>query len=610
MQCDGWGTMRLPKRFNLDADRSRAAHQIRKLAWAVALFWLLAAVATSAVPVARAEGPWSTGWSDGQPSNNVTIITAHPSEPTVAFLGTAAGLYRTSNGGASWTVLSGALANPLALLVAPGVPHTLYTYAQPADGNGGAAGLWRSDDGGQSWGNQSGGAADALAGLGILLVDRERRDTLLAGTGRAGFGPGRIVKSTDAGANWREVYAVRSEFGVGEITTLVQAPADRRVLYAGHSVYHGGLMLRSSDGGESWTRLPQPNVPLFFPAALAVAPDDPQVIYVAFQAPSGSGILLYLSKDGGQSWAKLGLGLPTGPANGPLLQIDPNDARRLFLALRGGGAGVYASFDRGSSWTLLGDGPPSLRSASALALAASGRLLYAGTKDGVWQYVLPVAAVWSVDARFVEYYRQHDGLRVLGRPISGPLILGGHYAQYFEKGRIEDHSAQTADKNWQFMYGLLVDELQQKLANAYVGGDVSTITYATLGRFALPELRVPLPDGFQGGVARKSDGSVFVPFSAELKPDAGHSIPPRFWSYINRKALFPGGWLHDVGLPITEPITAVVDKGEVKGRSIVVQGFQRTVLTDDPLNPPEWQIERANVGTDLSTLLFSDPDQR
>ena len=139
MPCDGWGTMRLPKRFNLDADRSTAAHQIRKLAWAVALFWLLAAVATSAVPVARAEGPWSTGWSDGQPSNNATIITAHPNEPTAAYLGTAAGLYRTSNGGASWTVLSGALANPLALVVAPGVPHTLYTYAQPADGNGGAS---------------------------------------------------------------------------------------------------------------------------------------------------------------------------------------------------------------------------------------------------------------------------------------------------------------------------------------------------------------------------------------------------------------------------------------------------------------------------------------
>jgi hypothetical protein len=29
-----------------------------------------------------------------------------------------------------------------------------------------------------------------------------------------------------------------------------------------------------------------------------------------------------------------------------------------------------------------------------------------------------------------------------------------------------------------------------------------------------------------------------------------------------------------------------------------VQAFQRAILTSDPQNPPDWQVERANVGTD------------
>jgi hypothetical protein len=36
-----------------------------------------------------------------------------------------------------------------------------------------------------------------------------------------------------------------------------------------------------------------------------------------------------------------------------------------------------------------------------------------------------------------------------------------------------------------------------------------------------------------------------------------------------------------------------------------VQAFQRTILTDDPLNPPDWQVERANVGSDYRKF-FAD----
>ncbi|MCL4369088.1 MAG: hypothetical protein M1337_07985 [Actinobacteria bacterium] len=99
-------------------------------------------------------------------------------------------------------------------------------------------------------------------------------------------------------------------------------------------------------------------------------------------------------------------------------------------------------------------------------------------------------------------------------------------------------------------------------------------------------------------MANLGDGSVFVPYDAALAPAAGHTIPSRFWEYINRTDLFPGGWLHDIGLPLTEALPATVTKGGEDARDIRIQAFQRAILTDDPLNPPDWQIERVNVGSD------------
>ena len=98
-----------------------------------------------------------------------------------------------------------------------------------------------------------------------------------------------------------------------------------------------------------------------------------------------------------------------------------------------------------------------------------------------------------------------------------------------------------------------------------------------------------------------ADGTTFVPFSGDLSGTPGHLVPERFWEYLNRDDRCPGGWLHDVGLPISATQEIVVTKYLPDGpaqRTITVQAFQRTILTDDPLDPPDWRIERANVGSD------------
>ena len=138
--------------------------------------------------------------------------------------------------------------------------------------------------------------------------------------------------------------------------------------------------------------------------------------------------------------------------------------------------------------------------------------------------------------------------------------------QYFEKGRIEDHSGRI-------QYGLLVDELHQARVTLPVGGDSSTVTYATINDLATPARRIAAPDGFEAGVSFNDDGSVFIPFSADLSSASGHNVSQVFWEYMQREDFFPAGWLHDIGLPLTEAIPATVDKGPLQGRQILVQAL-------------------------------------
>jgi hypothetical protein len=44
----------------------------------------------------------------------------------------------------------------------------------------------------------------------------------------------------------------------------------------------------------------------------------------------------------------------------------------------------------------------------------------------------------QIAEQFRRYYERHEGIRVLGHPLSDLLELQGVPAQYFEKGRIEE----------------------------------------------------------------------------------------------------------------------------------------------------------------------------
>jgi photosystem II stability/assembly factor-like uncharacterized protein len=186
-------------------------------------------------------------------------------------------------------------------------------------------------------------------------------------------------------------------------------------------VVTGSDLLRSEDGGSSWTRNPLPvsgNV-----TALALGWPDSLHVYVAL---AGRGF--FHSTDGGASWSQTGAGLEAA-GNINALQVDGLVAGVLYLAADGG---LYRSTDHGANWTPLGAPQPSYRSNILLWTSAGGGTLYTATGDGLyrsedkgatWQATQP-AQGWSISRLVAES----------GNPAVMYAVAGGAVLKSFDSG--------------------------------------------------------------------------------------------------------------------------------------------------------------------------------
>jgi hypothetical protein len=207
------------------------------------------------------------------------------------------------------------------------------------------------------------------------------------------------------------------------------------------------------------------------------------------------------------------------------------------------------------------------------------------------------AQSYTVASPFQSYYASYDGMRILGHPRTNLTTVNGYAAQYFEKGRMEDHRGETSNPAWGLMYGRLTAELMQTFPSRSVSG--TNLTYGDLRDKTDPQFRHDPPAHFVSGVTRvQTQNAMFVPYDSSLSRAPGYLVPAFFWDYINRPDLFPGGWLHDVGLPMSNAfVVSTIKHGEP--RDVTIQAFERAVLTYDSRNPAGWTVERANIGTDM-----------
>ena len=185
---------------------------------------------------------------------------------------------------------------------------------------------------------------------------------------------GGVWKTENAGVSWTNLSD--KEFAVGSIGAVAVAPSDPNVVYVGTgsacprgNISVGNGVYRSTDAGRSWTHVGLEAAGLI--GRIVVDPDDPDRAFVAvlgqiFGRSPERGV--YLTEDGGQTWtASLQISDATGAVE---LAMNPANPRELFAAmwqaerkpwtLIDGGAegGLYRTRNGGESWERLGGGLP------------------------------------------------------------------------------------------------------------------------------------------------------------------------------------------------------------------------------------------------------------
>ena len=173
-----------------------------------------------------------------------------------------------------------------------------------------------------------------------------------------------LLVSHDAGLHWQ----AGTLTGVDAMQQAIGLGSQERRYIAGHGAFYV-----STDGGQTWQSQPN-NLPSLDLHTFAGSPTDPNRLYAI---PAGLG--LWRSTDGGATWSEGTM--PDGANTQPLaLAVAPNEPNTLYLARNGQ---LATSTDAGRSWQSM-PGPRGIISALTLA-ADAHETLYAGTLGGAYR---------------------------------------------------------------------------------------------------------------------------------------------------------------------------------------------------------------------------------
>jgi len=257
-------------------------------------------------------------------SRDIPRLAIDPKNPDIVFAAVMGhlwdaskerGLYRTTDGGRTWTPVLQIDENHGCIDVAldPSSPQRVYAamYARrrspwsfASGGFGDKGGIYVSVDGGRTFGRITEG--------------------LPKKTGRIGL-------SVSAGAPGHV-------FAVIEADDAGSSPIDENLSKAGG-------VFKSVDGGEHWARISRFDPRPFYFSKIVVDPKDENRIYVL-------GFNLSVSDDGGRTFRADGAVLPH--VDWHTLVVDPNDTDRV---LAGSDGGVYESRDRAKTWRYIDNVP-------------------------------------------------------------------------------------------------------------------------------------------------------------------------------------------------------------------------------------------------------------
>ena len=339
-------------------------------------------------------------------SSAVRAVIVHPIRTGIVYAATSGnGVYKSINGGKTWSAINLGLANLTVRDVAmdPARPETLFAGASTGGG------IHRSFNGGLSW-TQS---ADPDAGT--FAVEKIRFDPLDANRIYAATVDAGMLKSSDRGVTWARVNRGLTNFrtrsldvvdtlryvgtdGSGvffttlsdtlwhPVTTglsnlvvdaLFSRPGSPGTEWAGTD---GGGMFTTSNRGTSWSQVDGGSLDTYAFTLLRNPANG------HLYDGGGFGSQFWRSTDNGATWNRTAYLFTHDSEHG--LAIDPLSAGRLYMSAYG--SGVYRSDDDGVTWLRPDSTSGTLTNSfvrDLVAVPGKAGQLYVGTGDGVWQSI-------------------------------------------------------------------------------------------------------------------------------------------------------------------------------------------------------------------------------
>ena len=343
----------------------------------------------------------------------------------------------------------------------------------------------RSFDGGQTW-------SDVLAtpasgefwhgtGFSGLVCTNVKFNPLTKSVVLMGMDDGKWVESRDGMQTWRWGGAGMNHFSGGDDATFSQAAGGPQVVYltSGQWTSSDGI-LRSADGGETWSYVAQANAS-GQPLGIYALPDQPDHVWLV------QGSKLYASTTNGQSWTLVTSGgidsdgglawiatdpakqttfyvngakgvwktsdgvsfalMAGSPANTQKMIVDPTNPTRLYVTR-------WRTFDNdglykydGNTWSLL---RPEFALRSVDVDPNDSRRIIVSTDDDPYHDVSAASGVWLTEDGGATWTQQNHGLAMLRGsiirfvPWDSSKVIFGTNGRGFWLGRLVRTGMTTA----------------------------------------------------------------------------------------------------------------------------------------------------------------------
>ena len=341
--------------------------------------------------------------SNGGGLGRIDCIEFHPTNANIYWVGSpSGGLWKTTNNGASWNIISNYWTNLGVSDIAVDPNNANIMYVATGDRDYGATicyGILKSTNGGSTWTQTNVGNVSTIY---KILINPNNTNILLAATSQG------VYRSTNSGATWTSVSSLSS----GTVYDIEFSPNNPNIMYAVQYLSSTFSFLKSTNNGLSFTAqtLSSDMVSNIRRTDIGVSPANSNYVYL-FSADNsyGGGFHgLYRSTNQGGSFIEIAdsadiVTHPNGAAVSEntlydnlgqqewydwAMAVSPNNINEIVL----GGVGIVKTTNGGSNWSLIAGYNSSISQGSGGVHVDIHTLeynpittdLFAGCDGGIW----------------------------------------------------------------------------------------------------------------------------------------------------------------------------------------------------------------------------------